>query len=116
MAYLPKAENFDDMEKKKPPYEIYPEKANIKYECPLCHGYGGWNLSLNTYAPGFHFKAACNQCNGWGWVSELDKDCVHNYRELPHSECKERGIYHYGTSCHVYKCQTCPRRYTTDSS
>jgi DnaJ-class molecular chaperone len=83
--------------------------------CPVCQGYGGWNLRLNAYGQGVHFKSHCSQCNGWGWVLPEDL-CVHTFRELSQTECRERHITHWGTCWHVYECTICGRINSVDSS
>lgn len=112
---LPKATSFVGLEKKPPPYEKYPYKKDVKYLCPVCNGYGGWNIRLDAYGPGKHFDAHCSQCNGWGWVNEADL-CIHDMREMSQEECKEKGIYHYGIFNHIYECRVCGHRHNYDSS
>lgn len=85
-------------------------------ECPVCHGYGGWNLELNSYGPGQHFRCWCSQCNGWGWVVEQDAVCVHKYVEISHKLARELGLHTWGMHCHVYRCEKCGRTATYDSS
>lgn len=61
--------------------DTYEEKHVL---CPVCQGYGKWNLALNQY-PGEgsrrHFKASCSQCSGHGWVRKdsSNESCIHEY-------------------------------------
>ena len=60
--------------------------------CAQCQGYGGWNSRLNAYPlpEGMedtpenrhnyaHFRASCENCNGWGHVPEGQSDHVHRW-------------------------------------
>lgn len=87
-------------------------------ECPKCKGHGGWNLEVNAYGPGKHFRASCGQCNGWGFVDSASTDatCEHDMREVGSAECKKRGIEHWGMCWHVYECKTCGNIKAYDSS
>ena len=58
--------------------ERLPKPQGLPYECHKCHGYGGWVLQYNAYGPGRHFKAACNDCNGWGYTAR-PVDHVHEW-------------------------------------
>lgn len=75
--------------------------------CPKCKGHGGWHLKLDDFGQGRHFNAACNQCNGWGWVRGGTKNatCLHDFKEVR-------------VSMHVYKnvCQKCGHTNVIDSS
>lgn len=42
--------------------------------------------------------------------------CDHDYREVYPSECKARGINHYGNCWHVYECEDCGHIKSEDSS
>ena len=90
--------------------------------CPLCQGHGGWNLVLDQYKayepPNCHFRAHCNQCNGWGYVSKgsIHETCIHECRELSSEECNKKNIRHYGMCWHVYECTKCGYIYSQDSS
>lgn len=67
------------------PVKPRPERMENPVTCPKCKGHGGWNLELNWAGrQGVHFKAACNQCNGWGWVrgGSLNETCVHDFQEV----------------------------------
>ncbi len=110
--YLPNTTNFDGFTKKAPPAD----DPDLRFLCPVCKGYGGWNLRLDAYGPGQHFQAHCSQCNGWGWVSECDRDCVHDSKELSQAECRDRKIEHWGMCYHVYVCTKCGRIRAYDSS
>ncbi len=79
---------------------------NKRYICPVCKGHGHWNLELDAYGKGQHFRAACFQCNGWGWVDEKDKDCVHEFKE----------IALVGRCLHKMQCSKCGQERTVDSS
>jgi len=106
--YFAPMENIDGFVKKDQP-------DHADHLCPVCQGYGGWNLRLNAYGPGRHFKAFCSQCNGWGWVKEEDL-CVHDMVELSQDQCRKLGIAHWGNLWHVYRCTKCGRVRSYDSS
>lgn len=88
--------------------------------CPKCKGHGGWNLVLNAYPlrdqPDTaanrhryaHFRANCNNCNGWGYVlaNSRDATCLHEYG---FSE-------NVGNCLNTYECSKCGKRQTVDSS
>jgi hypothetical protein len=91
--------------------------------CPQCQGHGYWVLEFNAYRkPGApespaghhglcpdHFHAACNQCNGWGWVRPEDAEHVHEWEE----------VYPQPGNClHNYRCKLpgCSRTMQQDSS
>lgn len=97
-----------------------PKQSYLKnpVTCPLCRGFGGWNLKLNAYGDNKHFKAHCIQCNGYGYVESGSKSesCIHSYKELTAKECSEIGISHYGNCYHVNKCVTCGDIRAVDSS
>ena len=98
--------------------------------CPLCKGYGGWNLKLNAYrlpagqrntkanrAAYCHFSCCCSQCNGWGWVHPSNVACVHEWQEVSAAKAAELGVPHFGNCYHVYVCtKGCGRTRATDSS
>lgn len=98
----PKA--FLDIERRKA--DDYPYGEPV--ECPVCKGYGKWNLRIDAYGPGKHFRAGCGQCNGWGYVTKgsADESCKHEYKEMPSKRMFE----------HNYKCTRCGALKTTDSS
>ncbi len=48
---------------------------------------------------------------------EAASKCDHTYgRELGQSECREKGIGHYGSCWHVYECGKCHTHFSVDSS
>lgn len=110
IAYLPDATDFTDI-----PKLSQPDGLGLIYECPKCHGHGKWNLCLHAYGPGEHFQCSCGQCNGWGYVSEADRSCLHEYRELAQPECQQKGIDHHGMCWHVVECVRCGRCLSYDS-
>ncbi len=110
VAYLPDATDFTDI-----PKLSSPGRLGLIYECPKCHGHGKWNLRLHAYGPGEHFQRSCGQCNGWGYVREADRSCLHEYRELSQPECQQKGIAHYGMCWHVVECVHCGRQRSYDS-
>jgi hypothetical protein len=95
-----------------------PEWAKNWVKCPLCMGYGGWNLSLNAYSLHgkentpenrhrySHFKSHCGQCNGYGWTSVDNAKCIH---EMQHY----RNV---GNCLNEYKCLKCGKTEVWDSS
>jgi hypothetical protein len=93
---------FDDL-----PILARPPMADTTIVCPKCKGHGGWNLRLNTYGPGKHFQASCNQCNGWGYVRPgRDAECIHEDKHLRNT----------GNCLNVYGCVKCGREIEIDSS
>ena len=83
------------------------ERSAEWVQCPVCSGYGGWNLELNAYGDKRHFKAFCSQCHGWGWVHKggLNETCVHSW--------SERTI---GNCLHEWTCTQCGQKREVDSS
>lgn len=109
MSFLPDATNFVGMTAKPDPATLYPDKAG-HVPCPKCHGYGGWNLTLNAYGPGKHFQASCSQCWGWGWVKAGTSDvtCLHSFKEIAPDQ---------PFRCwHTIRCEACgeTRSYSSD--
>jgi len=105
-------EAFVDYDGKKPPIKDFKE-------CPVCKGYGGWNLQLNAYplrprlennSINRHFyshqKCNCNHCNGWGYVSQEITCDSHEWKfEKNLGRCYNR-----------YKCAKCGLTKDVDSS
>ena len=88
--------------------------------CPVCKGYGGWNIQLNAYGPGVHFQAGCRQCLGWGYVTDEDL-CIHQFVELSRSEIEKRNaqganLLNFGRCWHVYECRVCGQIRYEDTS
>jgi hypothetical protein len=76
--------------------------------CPVCRGYGGWNLKLSSSPTRSHFRQSCFQCNGWGYVfNQQDAECVHVFDE------GVRGRYPCST---IYTCTLCNQKREVDSS
>lgn len=81
------ADAFKDMEKQAPEpcskmlgaYSKPRVESVPVVECGKCSGYGGWNLKLDAHGPGRHFRASCNNCNGWGYVPESQGSHVHEW-------------------------------------
>lgn len=67
------------------------------HQCPKCQGRGGWNLLVDAYGPGKHFRSHCLQCSGWGWVKERDAICVHDWDETRGKRMGQR----------FYTCKSC---------
>lgn len=114
--FLERAVDFTDMEVKTKPTDGYPAPPDELWLCPVCHGYGGWNLALNAYGEGKHFRASCFQCRGWGWVDETDRDCIHDNAEISPDEARAEGVPHFGMYYHVVKCRNCGHVQAYDSS
>lgn len=103
---------FLDFEKRKPEY-------NFTKECNVCKGHGGWNLRLFAYTlphmmednsenrhKYVHFKAGCQNCNGWGYVEESHNCIGHNFHKVETiSNC-----------LHLYSCLHCGQTTEIDSS
>lgn len=82
------ADAFVDFPEKLAKPDVRPDAA----ECPVCKGYGGWNLKLNAYplhdyedTPAnrhryAHFLASCSQCQGYGWTTDLA--CSHRFEQV----------------------------------
>jgi hypothetical protein len=88
-------------------------------ECPKCFGYGGWNIRINAYKlrdgmentpenrhRHVHFRASCDQCNGWGWLNPKNASCVHDFSI-------ERNV---GRCLTENTCSKCGYKQTIDSS
>lgn len=106
---------FVDWQKKDPNSSPYRENGKV---CPKCHGFGGWNLTLNAYPlhgkedtpenrHNFsHFRSSCGTCGGWGYV-HTDMNC-------PGHEWKfEKNL---GRCYNRYKCKVCGIMQDVDSS
>jgi hypothetical protein len=119
---LERATNFQDLEVKDKSQFAKTRGVAVTdvVECPLCHGYGGWNIRLDAYGPGRHFKAMCYQCSGWGWVdgNTIDAYCVHQFREIDHRGARKLGMKVWGTrrTDHYYVCEGCGKTKYVDSS
>ena len=79
---------------------------NLYFECPRCKGYGGWNLTINAYGEGKHFRCSCNHCNGWGYVDIDSVDHIHDWQ----------FVCNLGRCYNRYKCSICDREWDIDSS
>ena len=88
--------------------------------CPLCYGYGGWNLRINAYPLRSykntrknrhlhcHFRQICYHCHGHGKVPILQKCDGHNWQFLKN---------HPTWRCYTYyKCSKCGEIWEVDSS
>lgn len=60
--------------------EVLPAPKWEAAMCAQCFGHGGWNLKLNAYGPGAHFKALCDNCSGYGWVPASQGSHIHSWR------------------------------------
>lgn len=87
--------------------------------CPVCHGYGGWNLRLNAYRlpeglpdtaenrhKYVHFRQSCGTCNGWGYVHK-DMNC---------SGHEWKFVQNLGRCYNRYRCTKCDTVNDVDSS
>ena len=118
--FLETATDFTDMEPLLRPdlvFNSYKPKGEFVL-CPQCTGYGGWNLQLNVYGAGRHFRASCAQCNGYGWVDNADArdvSCVHEYQERDSKAVEVTGhsLFHME---HLWLCKKCGRWRVVDSS
>lgn len=102
-------------EKRKSKYNKYnPDKHK---DCPVCKGYGGWNLELNAYINRHedtpenrhlysHFRTTCNHCNGWGFVDKKET--------CPGHEWKHTKVL--GNCYNEYTCNICGKKLNVDSS
>mgnify|MGYP001614272378 CR=1 FL=1 len=91
-----------------------------KITCSKCSGRGGWNLRMNAHpymmrgrtdTPEnrhryLHFKASCDNCNGWGTVPAEQGEHVHVW-------ARHRNV---GNCLNVYRCNACGAEQTVDSS
>jgi len=87
-------------------------------ECPVCKGYGGWNLELNAYKLHdyedtaenrhrySHFRANCGHCNGWGVVSPEEQCSGHEWKR----------VKNLGNCYNRYECIHCGQQQDVDSS
>ena len=83
--FLDDATDFTGIAVKDNPGERFESMRKQEWvHCPLCHGHGNWNLTLNAYGPGQHFQAFCRQCWGWGWVEKDSPSvtCIHKFVEI----------------------------------
>ena len=90
-------------------YLDYPEKRPIPIgnkECPVCEGHGGWNLKLNAYGEGKHFKCTCSHCNGWGYIDENEICSGHEWQ----------WVANLGNCYNKYECTKCHKTWDVDSS
>jgi len=94
---------FKDMPVKDQP-KGYPPNANTI--CPKCKGHGGWHLRIDAYGPGKHFNCSCPQCWGWGWVTDADAHCIHDFETVASD----------GRGDNTWKCKKCGRSFRVDSS
>jgi hypothetical protein len=117
-SYLEDATDFTDLEVQPMPREKSYCRDNDPrtFLCSVCKGHGTWNLIIDAYGPGKHFRASCSQCNGWGWVDAEDAACIHDDREINREEAKERKLRHEGMFYHLYECTKCHRLVSYDSS
>jgi hypothetical protein len=104
---------FTDMDVHGSPDMRFTDMPGPWVRCPKCKGHGGWNLLLNQYPSDIpahrHFRAACMQCNGWGWVKQdsVDATCIHDLKEVPTGRMFD----------HRYVCtKGCGKDFTVDSS
>lgn len=94
------------------------EQRKIK-ECPVCRGYGGWNLRTFAYKlpkgmedneenrhKHVHFRANCSHCDGWGFV-DISENCP------GHKWGNRKNI---GNCLNVYTCELCGKKWEVDSS
>lgn len=100
----------------------FPGKREPAYgmtkECPVCKGYGGWNLELNAYSlhnePDTpenrhrysHFRASCSHCNGWGYVAPEENCTGHKWIHVRNE----------GRCLNRYRCIVCNKETVLDSS
>ena len=108
--------SFKDREKMDPNSQYCRVKDPV--ECPVCQGYGGWNLKVDAYGEGKHFQCMCSQCWGWGYVNKgsVDETCIHEMEEKSKKWCDDNGVYHAGNCYHVQKCTKCWKVSAYDSS
>jgi hypothetical protein len=50
---------------------LQPRKGALDAKCPICHGYGQWNVEIDLVS--FRCKRAiCEHCYGAGWIETGD--------------------------------------------
>lgn len=94
-------------------------RADYTAKCPKCKGHGGWNLAPFAFPPRSgredtaenrhkwqHFKASCQHCCGWGWVTPEEAEHIHEW---------DAGV-RTGNCLHVYTCKICGKQREIDSS
>jgi DnaJ-class molecular chaperone len=108
---------FVDFPEVKKPNDFDKSLTRI-HQCQKCKGHGGWNLRLNAYKlhgkedtsqnrHNFsHFRASCDNCNGYGLVRTIDKDHIHDWKYIKSS----------GRCLHIYQCSICQAKKEVDSS
>lgn len=108
--FLERYTNFDGIEVQGNPAERFNFKGKPEdwVLCPACHGHGSYNLELNAYGEGQHFRGGCNNCTGWGYVEvgSPDAKCVHKYGS-------SRNV---GKCLTEYTCDLCGNKNVVDSS
>jgi hypothetical protein len=104
-TFLKDATSFVGFRKRRQPQDF----PDLKFPCPVCKGYGHWNLELNAYGQGQHFNALCFQCFGWGWVAKRDSKCIHNFVDYQVPPGHRSGL-------HYARCSKCKRETSYDTS
>lgn len=94
------------------------EQIGMTVKCPKCKGHGGWNLQLNAYRLHHHpdtpenrhkfshFRAGCDQCQGYGYVTPDNADCIHEWVHVRNT----------GNCLNLYECKNCGKKWEIDSS
>jgi hypothetical protein len=49
------------------------------FVCPKCQAHGGWNLTVDAYGPGKHFRCVCPVCYGTGYTKSATP-CEHDWQ------------------------------------
>lgn len=97
---------FDGLTKQEPAPAQRMMGGGAVVECAQCRGHGKWNLKLDAYGPGKHFRASCNNCTGWGYVSAKQGNHIHEW---------DRGET-VGNCLTRYTCAGCKEVWDVDSS
>lgn len=87
-------------------------------KCPVCTGYGGWNLETFAYSlpRGMednqhtrhtfrHFRSMCPHCYGYGWIPEEENCIGHEWNWKKNT----------GKCLNLYYCVNCNKTQEVDS-
>jgi hypothetical protein len=95
--------------------QVKPKKEYLSDRvCPRCQGHGQFNLRINAYGPGKHFKSLCGACWGYGYLQK-GQVCAHEWRDATEEEIKKAHITLYRCE-HAWVCTKCSTTRVVSSS